>query len=91
MIEASEEYPVIAWWSGGITSAVAVWIAILWYGIENVRIVFIDTRNEHKDTYRFKEDCVVVESQFDSDRTKIEEMYIIVVEFIKWYNQQKVK
>ncbi len=32
-------------------------------------------------------ECVVVETQFDINRTKIKELYIIVVEFIKWYNQ----
>ena len=48
---------IIAWWSGGVTSAVACWIAIQMYGIENVRIIFIDTFNEDDDTYRFKDDC----------------------------------
>jgi 3'-phosphoadenosine 5'-phosphosulfate sulfotransferase (PAPS reductase)/FAD synthetase len=48
---------VIAWWSGGITSAVACKIAIDIYGIENVRVIMIDTKNEHEDTYRFKIDC----------------------------------
>jgi len=48
---------IIGWWSGGITSAVACKIAIDLYGIDNVRLIFIDTRNEDKDTYRFKTDC----------------------------------
>jgi 3'-phosphoadenosine 5'-phosphosulfate sulfotransferase (PAPS reductase)/FAD synthetase len=48
---------IIGWWSGGITSAVACKIAINLYGIKNVRLVFIDTRNEDEDTYRFKNDC----------------------------------
>jgi len=48
---------VIGWWSGGITSAVACKIAIDMYGVENCRIVMIDTENEHPDTYRFKKDC----------------------------------
>jgi hypothetical protein len=48
---------IIGWWSGGITSAVAIWLAIQLYGKERVRIIFIDTFNEDKDTYRFKNDC----------------------------------
>ena len=48
---------VIAWWSGGITSAVACWLSIQLFGKENVRVIMIDTRNEDEDTYRFKKDC----------------------------------
>ena len=48
---------IICWGSGGITSAVACRIAIDMYGLENCRIVMIDTGNEHEDTYRFKDDC----------------------------------
>lgn len=47
--------PVIAWWSGGITSAVACKLALDFW--DNVRIVFMDTHNEDDDTYRFKDDC----------------------------------
>lgn len=43
--------PVIAWWSGGVTSAVACKWAIDWFGLDSVRIVFIDTKNEDDDTY----------------------------------------
>ena len=50
----NKDNPVIAWWSGGADSAIVCWLCILWFGIENVRIVFIDTKNEDKDTYRFK-------------------------------------
>lgn len=57
MMEVSKRYPVIGWWSGGVTSAVACKIAIEFFGIENVEIIFMDTRNEHEDTYRFKDDC----------------------------------
>ena len=53
----SREYPVIAWFSGGITSAVACRIAIDLFGLDQVRIVFIDTMNEDDDTYRFLKDC----------------------------------
>ena len=48
---------IIGWWSGGITSAVACKISIDLYGKENVRIIFIDTKNEDEDTYRFMKDC----------------------------------
>lgn len=49
--------PVIAWWSGGVTSAVACKIAIELYGLDNVNIVYINTFNEDDDTYRFLVDC----------------------------------
>ena len=48
---------IICWWSGGATSAVACKIAINTFGIDRCRIVMIDTKNEHHDTYRFKKDC----------------------------------
>ena len=48
---------VICWWSGGITSAVACKLAIDLYGKENCRVIMLDTKNEHEDTYRFKDDC----------------------------------
>jgi 3'-phosphoadenosine 5'-phosphosulfate sulfotransferase (PAPS reductase)/FAD synthetase len=48
---------IIAWWSGGVTSAVACKLAIDLYGKDNVEVIFIDTKNEHPDTYRFKTDC----------------------------------
>ena len=48
---------VICWWSGGITSAIACKIAIDLYNKENCKIIFLDTKNEHEDTYRFKDDC----------------------------------
>lgn len=58
MFQKVDEYnPVIAWWSGGVTSAVACKIAIQLFGINCVRVVFIDTYNEDDDTYRFKNDC----------------------------------
>lgn len=53
----SEKYPVIGWCSGGATSAVACKLAIDLFGIANVRLVFIDTKNEDSDTYRFLADC----------------------------------
>lgn len=54
-----ENKKIICWWSGGVTSAVACKIAIDIYGIDNCRIIFMDTQNEDDDTYRFMADCVV--------------------------------
>jgi len=48
---------IVCWWSGGVTSAVAVYLAIQLFGKDRIRIIFIDTFNEHDDTYRFKTDC----------------------------------
>lgn len=48
---------IIGWWSGGVTSAVTCKLCIDIYGVENVRLIFIDTFNEDDDTYRFKKDC----------------------------------
>ncbi len=50
---------IICWWSGGVTSAVACMIAIEMYGAENCRVIFMDTHNEHDDTYRFMKDCAI--------------------------------
>jgi hypothetical protein len=51
------EYPIICWWSGGVTSAIACKKSIELFGLNNCRIVFIDVKNEDEDTYRFKNDC----------------------------------
>lgn len=48
---------IICWWSGGITSAVACKVAIDIYGKENCKVIMLDTKNEHEDTYRFLKDC----------------------------------
>lgn len=48
---------IICWWSGGVTSAVAIKQAIDIFGLERCRIIFIDTFNEDNDTYRFLKDC----------------------------------
>jgi hypothetical protein len=48
---------IICWWSGGLTSAVACKLAINIFGKKRCRIIFIDTKNEDDDTYRFKKDC----------------------------------
>lgn len=57
--EVSKDNPVIAWWSGGADSAVTCKLCIDWFGADCIRVVFIDTRNEDDDTYRFKVDCEV--------------------------------
>ncbi len=55
---------IIAWWSGGIASAVACKLALNEFKKDfNVEIVFIDTKNEHEDTYRFLKDCESVYGQ----------------------------
>lgn len=46
---------VISWWSGGIASALACHWSVQMF--KDVEIVFIDTKNEDDDTYRFKSDC----------------------------------
>lgn len=48
---------IICWWSGGITSAVACFLAIMFFGKSRCRVIMIDTHNEDDDTYRFKKDC----------------------------------
>lgn len=57
MARVNANVPVIAWWSGGIASAITCYLCIQWFGCENVRVIFIDTRNEDYDTYRFLRDC----------------------------------
>ena len=47
---------IIAWWSGGITSAVACYWALQTF--KNVEVIMLDTKeNEDEDTYRFLSDC----------------------------------
>jgi len=57
MNKISPENPVVLWWSGGITSALACWLTIQMWGAENCICLYIDTKNEDEDTYRFKADC----------------------------------
>lgn len=52
---------VVAWWSGGIASAYACYLALQIY--KNVVIVYQDTHNEDPDTYRFLFDCEKLYSQ----------------------------
>ncbi|MCB9047637.1 MAG: hypothetical protein H6550_16000 [Chitinophagales bacterium] len=53
----SKDNPVIAWWSGGVDSALACKLALDWWGKDCVVVIFIDTRNEDDDTVRFMYDC----------------------------------
>lgn len=71
---------VICWWSGGITSTVACKLAIDKYGRNNCRIIMLDTKNEHEDTYRFLEDCEIwyelkIELLSSKDYNSIEETW----------------
>lgn len=54
---ATKKNPAIGWWSGGVVSACVCKIIIDWFGVDNVRIIFIDTKNEDDDTYRFLKEC----------------------------------
>jgi 3'-phosphoadenosine 5'-phosphosulfate sulfotransferase (PAPS reductase)/FAD synthetase len=56
-MEINKDNRVIGWWSGGVTSAVTCRLCIDIYGVNNVRLIFIDTFNEDEDTYRFNKDC----------------------------------
>lgn len=72
---------ILAWWSGGITSAVACKIVIDQYGKDCVDVVFIDTMNEHPDTYRFLMDCerwygTVIKSIKNPNYTDIREVWL---------------
>ena len=71
----NKQNDIICWWSGGVTSAVACKIAIDFYGIERCKIIFIDTFNEHEDTYRFKDDCEKWYGKEIETITKIGEKY----------------
>lgn len=73
---------VICWWSGGITSSVACKIAIDIYGKDVCEVIFIDTKNEDSDTYRFLEDCekwygkeIIRYSRIGEDYDSIEDVW----------------
>ena len=48
---------VIAWWSAGVTSAVATKLAIDEYGIDNVEPIYFAIDSAHDDNKRFKKHC----------------------------------
>lgn len=60
---------VIAWWSGGVSSALACWWAI--QAFKDVRVIFIDTKNEDEDTYRFFRDCEGLYGQYIEVASKL--------------------
>jgi 3'-phosphoadenosine 5'-phosphosulfate sulfotransferase (PAPS reductase)/FAD synthetase len=76
----TKDTPVIAWWSGGVSSAVTCKLCIDFFGLENVKIVFIDTKNESDDTYVFLSQCEAwygkeIETISHSDFTNIREVW----------------
>ena len=48
---------VIAWWSAGVTSAVATKLAVNAYGKDNVRIIYFKIDTAHEDNDRFIREC----------------------------------
>ena len=48
---------IIAWWSAGVTSAVATKLAIEEHGKENVRPIYFQIDSSHPDNIRFKAQC----------------------------------
>lgn len=51
----SMQKPIIAWFSCGVTSAIATKLALRQWN--NVRIIYIETGQEHPDSMRFLHDC----------------------------------
>jgi hypothetical protein len=47
----------LGWFSCGITSAVACWLIIQKYGVENVELYYIEISTAHADNERFIQDC----------------------------------
>lgn len=47
----------LGWFSCGITSAVACWLIIQKYGVENVELYYIEIKTAHPDNERFIRDC----------------------------------
>lgn len=48
---------IVAWWSAGVTSAVACKMAIDKYGSDNVDLVYFHIASAHPDNKRFMSDC----------------------------------
>lgn len=48
---------VVAWWSAGVTSAVACKLALETYGADNVDIIYFKINSAHPDNERFKRQC----------------------------------
>lgn len=47
----------LGWFSCGVTSAVACWLIIQKYGVENVELYYIEIKTAHPDNERFIRDC----------------------------------
>ena len=52
---SNTQIPIIAWFSCGVTSAIATKLALSQWS--NVRVIFIETGQEHPDSMRFLHDC----------------------------------
>ena len=48
---------IIAWWSAGVTSAVATKLAIEEYGVDNVVPIYFAIDSANPDNARFKQQC----------------------------------
>lgn len=83
-----KEPKTVCWWSGGITSAVACKIATEVY--KDCIIVFMDTKNEDSDTYRFKEDCSKWYNQDIHTITALGDKYDSIADIWESYNSLNV-
>ena len=48
---------IIAWWSAGVTSAIATKLALDMYGKGNVMPIYFQIDSAHPDNLRFKQEC----------------------------------
>jgi hypothetical protein len=65
---------IIAWWSAGVTSAVACKLALDAYGKDNVEIIYFQIDSAHPDNARFKREC---EDWYDKEiQTRRSEKYV---------------
>jgi hypothetical protein len=48
---------IIAWWSAGVTSAIATKLALDEFGVENVRPIYFGIASSHPDNARFQSEC----------------------------------
>jgi hypothetical protein len=56
-MKQGEDKMIIAWWSAGVTSAVATKLAINEFGIDNVVPIYFQIDSSHEDNERFKSEC----------------------------------
>lgn len=75
----------IAWWSAGVTSAIAVKKALELY--ENVKIILIETGSHHPDNERFKKDCENWYNQkIETVQSKLFQNHFDVIEKTRFIN-----